>query len=53
MRKNQLSEDDRKRRIEIVDFGLQLIRFWLDNPDKDITWILIKLDEKLNEKNPS
>lgn len=53
MSKNLLSvaSEKDKRREEIVDFGLKLIHFWLDNPDKDLSWVIINLDIKLNVKN--
>jgi hypothetical protein len=53
MSKNPLLAD--KRKEEIVDIVFDILKLWLANPDKTLSWVLNKLNEyePSNAKKPS
>ena len=38
-----MADKKEKRKEEIVDFGVALIHFWLEHPEKTLAWIVANL----------
>jgi hypothetical protein len=43
MMKNKLLLGQNKRKEQIIDICFEILKFWLANPDKTLSWVLKEL----------